>query len=620
MSQERKDRIDLQNSEFSQDPKSDVIGKISERALRECPKSHGLSFLPKNTPTHHYYLPFYLAKEIKGLPYDERLRFEAIFNYWKFVELIELEGGIDNFEPTLHHQMCDFSSQTQALDNESRFKLGLVPRGHLKSTLGTKGYCLWRIYRNPNIRICVGTATTPLAKQFVIYIKQYLENAKLQDRVWNQRPHIPGRLVPILDKAGFSRRNQKWDLGLWTEAEDKKIVWRGDAIQVLRSNIYNEPTVLAASPGSNITGMHFDLIILDDIINDDTVATPEKREKTLTWTRDLESVIIPLHSSEYGETYKFKEMLGDEFLVWGTRYHIDDYYKYLIDNKEDFGVKLFFRNVYKNGENANDGYLWEPQFNEKTVTKIRKRQGIIRFSAQYLNKVVTNEEVIFPTSRINYILPSKVIIQEKTDIVRVLRTDENGNEYGVDVKLFCVIDPAISQKKTADFSVAMIGGLDFNRTFYCLDFKFGRFLPDELIKHTYELLDKWGLNATRVETVGYQLVLIQAFKGMFHKYRPITLIEYKPKGKKEDRIKYHLQPLFDNDQIVFMQWMRNCKELMDELEFFPSIHDDILDAAAMIVEIATPTKKKATKSVYDHRNNVIRGKFIRDTRYGGRLR
>ena len=618
MNQKRSDDIAQQNSEFSTDPKSDFIGQVTPRAAA-CPKSHGLSFLPQNCREHNYYFSKTQLKELKNLPKDELLRYEAIFNYWKFIELIQLEGGIENFEPTLHHQMCDFASQTQSANYEDRRKLGLVPRGHLKSTLGTKGYCLWRIYRNPNIRICVGTATTPLAKQFVIYIKQYLENASLQDRIWNQRPHIPGRLVPILDKAGFSRRNQKWDLGLWTEAEDKKVVWRGDAIQVIRDKIYNEPTVLAASPGSNITGMHFDLVILDDIINDDTVATLEKREKTKVWTQDLESVIIPLHTTTFGETYKFEEMLGDEMLVWGTRYHLDDYYKYLIDNKEDFGIKVFFRNIFKNGKDATDGYLWEPQFNEKTITKIRKRQGVIRFTAQYLNRVVVNEDIIFPTERVKYIVPSKVIMQEKSNIVRILRKDDNGNEYGVDVKLVSVIDPAISQQKTADFSVTMIGGLDRDRTFYCLDFKFGRFLPAELIAHTYHLLDKWGLNATHIETVGYQLVLIQAFKAMFHKYRPIALIQYKPKGKKEDRIKYHLQPLFDNNQVVFMQWMHNCIELQDELEFFPSIHDDIIDAMAMVVELATPTKEKSSKNVYGA-SNVIRGRFVRDVRYGGRLR
>lgn len=618
MTQKRSDEIAAQNTQFSSDPTSDFIGRNSPRA-ESCPKSHGRSFLPPNSRDHNYYFDSEQLQEIKHLPYEERLPYDAIFNYWKFVELIKLEGGIENFEPTLHHQMCDFAAQTQQANFEDRRRLGLVPRAHLKSTLGTKGYSLWRIYRNPNIRIGVGTATTPLAKQFVIYIKQYLENAKLQERVWNRRPHIPGRLVPILDKAGFSRRNQKWDLGIWTEAEDKKVVWRGDAVQVLRDKIYNEPTVLACSPNSNITGMHFDLVILDDIINDDTVATAEKREKTLTWTRDLESVIIPLHSESFGETYQFNEMLGDEVLVWGTRYHVDDYYKYLIDNKEDFGIKIFFRNVFKNGKDATEGYLWEPQFNEKTIIKIRKRQGVIRFTAQYLNRVVVTEDIIFPTNRITYIVPSKVIAQEKSNLVRILRKDDKGNEYGADVKLVSVIDPAISQQKSADFSVTMIGGLDRDRTFYCLDFKFGRFLPAELIGHTYHLLDKWGLNATHIETVGYQLVLIQAFKAMFHKYRPIALIPYKPRGKKEDRIKFHLQPLFDNNQIVFMQWMSNCTELQDELEFFPSIHDDIIDAASMIVEIATPTKEKSSKNAYAP-NNVIRGRFVRDIRYGGRLR
>ena len=599
----------------------DINTRLEEHRIKRerLPTKSGDSFRPTNLDDHTYWIRPSTVKE--WVARTSELHVRALFDFWAFIDLIEMHGGNKSFDQTFHKDMCHFTSQTQSFNCDNRRKLGLVARGHSKSTLGTVGKSLWRLYRNPNIRICVATATKPLALQFVSTAKQYLESENLQNKVWNNRPHIQGRLIPILDKAGASRRNQRWDLGDYTEALDKKVVWRADALQVIRSDIMAQPTILASSPKSNITGMHFDVVILDDIINVDTVATEDKRANTLQWAKDLESIVDPARSVEI--VPGFKEIVGDEVDIWGTRYHIEDYYQHILDNLEDYGYKLFFRNVYKNGTDSSEGYIWPERFEEKTVNRIKKIQGVVVFSAQYLNKVVTSEEVIFDIERIRYL--GATAIEEhpsKRGFVRITRPNPMTEEMEkIDLRPFAVIDPAISTKKTADYSVVMVGGVDHERTLYVLDFRFGRWLPHDLIKNTYDLLDKYEMAAVNIETVGYQLALLQMFKAAFGKYRPISLIQYKPKGKKEDRIKFHLQPLFDNNQIFIMGWMKNCQEFMDELSYFPTVHDDIIDAMSMVVEVSSPTKKAEKKLIYGNmRDNVIRGKFVRDTRYGGRLR
>jgi predicted phage terminase large subunit-like protein len=589
-----------------------------KKGVSNLPRKDGKSFFPSNTVDHTY--------EVDPLIYDawvkktSLLHVQALFDFWKFIDLIELHGGTKAYDAVFHKDMALFTSQTQSQNCKHRRKIGLVSRGHAKSTLGTVAKALWRIYRNPNIRICMATATKDLALDFVRFVKQYLEDEDLQDKIWNNRPHIPGRLVPILDKAGASRRNQRWDLGDYTEAQDKKIIWRADAIQVNRDVILKEPTVLASSPKSTITGKHFDLMILDDIIDEETIATEDKRAKTVKWAAYLESLVDPEYSMQIAPG--FREMLGNEVDIWGTRYHLEDYYSYILDNLEDFEYKLFLRNVYKNGIDDSEGYTWSARFNKKTVDRIKKIQGVVVFSAQYLNKVVATEDVIFDTGRIRYLNVQAVAQhQSKRGFLRVTRKSPIDEEVEtIDLRPFAVIDPAISTKKTADYSVVMVGGVDSERSLYVLDFRFGRWLPNELIKNTYDLLDKYDMVAVHIETVGYQLALIQMFKAAFVKYRPISLIQYKPQGKKEDRIKYHLQPIFDNNQIFLQGWMKNCQELMDELNYFPTIHDDIVDAMSMVVEVSNPTKQEKKKVIYGRMDNIIRGRFTLNERYGGRLR
>lgn len=612
LNQGREDDLISPLIDFSEDPKGgNKRLDIPVNGTHPLPtrNENGVVVSPNNAQ-HLYRLPRKLqgkAKNTKSV--------KALYDYWAFIDLIDFKGGRDNFA-SIHREMTQFFTQPQLYHTDKRRRLGLVPRGHLKSTLGTVSYVLWRIYRNPNLRICVATATKDLALQFVREIKQYLEDEELQDTVWNNRPHYAGRLVPILDRAGYSRRNRKWDLGDTTEAEDKKVVWRSDALQVNRTEVFKEPSILAASPGSTITGMHFDLMILDDIINDETTATEDKIKKTLRWTQDLESIIDPQRSVSHGSINgtELKEIIGDELLVWGTRYAKGDYYEYLLDNLEDFEYSLFFRNIYVNGNNPDDGYIWGERFNDKVVTRLKKRQGIIRFSSQYLNKVVVSEEIIFDVDRFNYLLPNHV----DREILGngMVRITNPNTDKTVDIQLHLVIDPAISQKKTADNSVIMVGGIDHEYNLYIVDYLSGKFLPDELIKNTYELADKYRLNVCWVEVVSFQQSLIYMFRSKFIEYRPLALREYRPKGDKKARIETHLQPIVFNHQLYLMTWMKSDTQLQEEFSYFPSpvTHDDHLDAMAMIVENAKPTPSRTgrKRSIYDH--------FSVNSRYGGRVR
>lgn len=600
-------------SVFSEDPISQSLD-IPNNATKPLPSRSGkkIGIQRVSAPDKHLCeLPKELKRKLSTFP--NALAIESLFDFWKFIDLLKFKGGRSEFAE-IHTEMSEFFTQTQLLNYEKRRRLGLVPRGHLKSTLGTVAYVLWRLYRNPNLRICVATATKPLALQFVREIKQYFEDENLQETVWNNRPHVHGRMVPILDKAGYSRRNRKWDLGDDTEAEDKKVLWRSDAIQVLRSEVYKEPSVIAASPGSTITGMHFDLMILDDIINDDTTATVDKMEKTKSWSQDLESIIDPPRSVVFGkiQNIELRELIGDELLVWGTRYAKGDYYEYLLDNLEDFEYSLFFRNIYVNGENSLDGYIWGERFNDAHVSRLKKRQGIIRFSSQYLNKVVVSDDIILDANRINYLLPTQVDAELLGR--SMVRIHPPGKDKPVDIMVNLVIDPAISQKKTADNSVIMVGGIDQDFNLYILDYKSGKMLPDKLIENTYYLADKWHLDTAFIEVVSFQAALIYMFRNAFKDYRPLALREYHPKGDKKARIETHLQPIVFNSQLYLMTWMKGQADLMEEFAYFPSdvTHDDHLDAMSMIVENAKPTPRKKSRRVYDH--------FRTNSRYGGRAR
>lgn len=560
-----------------------------------------------NNDTHTYSFP---KTVVNVTP-----RMKALLDYWEFVDLINYQGGRENFAE-IHREMVKFlvEPQTVYVKDEERIyrRLMMIPRGHLKTTL-TVAYVLWRLYRNPNIRILVATATKDLALQIVKQCKQLLEDETLGEEVWNIRPHIEGNMIPSMDRGQSYRRRRASrealiEDNIETQAEDKKIVWRADAIQVVRSGIYKEPSLMATSTGSNTTGMHFDLIIMDDIINDDTCATPEKMEKTQEWAGDLESIIDPPRSVPMGNlgSFELKEFIGDEQIVVGTRYAKGDYYEYLLNDAEKLEYKVFERNIYKNGVNDADGFIWEEKFNKLYVAKLKKRLSTRRFGSQYLNTIITAEEQILEKDNMQYFTSSKVAL-----IDRKARVFLEG-EIGIDVTPVLVVDPAISEKKTADYTVILVGGLDYERNLYILDFFCGRVPPTKLVENLFTLAEKWEIKMAHIEAVAYQKALIPMIKSKFNEYRPISISEYLPRGDKKSRIETHLEPLFTNRKVWFSGWMATHAELQEEVYYFPAknVHDDILDAMAMLCELANPTRDKNKK----RRSRAI-GKY--NQKYGG---
>lgn len=558
--------------------------------------------------------------------YTLKRKQDALTSYWAFLDLIKYKGGTKKFS-AIHKELTEFVE-----DTSHPRRLILMPRGHLKSTVCSVGYTLYRIYLNPNIRIFVGTATKPLAASFVREVKQYLEDTELQQYVWNNRPHIQGRLVPILEAQGGrkpkSRRNSEddpfnFDEG-YTEAEDKKIVWKGDSLQVLRDSIMKEPTLHAGSTGSPNTGFHYDLGIFDDLVTFDNSDTPDKAQKIIDWVADMESVVDPFNPDTG---------LGGETVMLGTRYFYKDLYGVysLEDLTEEereeellFGecsdeYTVFKRNIFNNGTDDTDGYLWPERFNAEVLGSIKRRmlrlpKGLRRFSSQYLNTIMSDEEVVLDPERIQYIASPNITPMKETGLVHIRM---GGVEDTVRIKPYLVVDPAISQRKGADNTVIAVGGIGDDQALYVFDIKVGKFTPDETIDYIYEMCEKWGTTSAHIDNEKLGQALMYTIRSQFGRRKPLALFPYKPEGEKKGRITTFLEPRFTNNLLYLTSWMGRLSVLMDEITFFPSsnAHDDCLDAFAMLCHVAVPTRSSTDNKTTRHRRSRHHTRF--NSIYGG---
>lgn len=264
----------------------------------------------------------------------------------------------------VHEDIIRFWTNPDAKDHQ----LVLIPRDHQKSWLMAMRVA-WEITKNPCITVLYNSATAYLCQRQLSIIKSALESKKFQ-KYW------PDHINP--------------DPG-------KRMLWNKDEILLdhpdrAKSSI-KEPTVLAAGLTTNITGLHFDVLVLDDIVVVDNAYTEEGRKQVELRYSLLASI----------ETTDSKEW------TVGTRYHPNDIYSKMLDMKyevldkkgnvlsEETVYEVFQGEVEDQGD-GNGEFLWPRTIGPDGRYYGFDQQILARKKAQYIDK--TQFFCFLPTTKV----------------------------------------------------------------------------------------------------------------------------------------------------------------------------------------------------------------------------
>lgn len=555
------------------------------------------------------------------------LKLAALYDIWAFADLIDFRGGRNSFYD-LHYRMAEMNckNQTETISERRwRRRLFLIPREHRKSTVNTVLYSLWRIYRNPDIRIIVASNVKELALSFIRECRQYLEDEDLAEYVWNARPHIKGPLIPRMSRGSKSYKAQ-----FNTESDDSKVIWNSWSIQVLRKLKDKQPTLEALSVGMRQTGKHCDLVIFDDIVDWTNSDSPEKAAKIDHWAQDIESVVTK-KSIRTEVADGFYDNVGNEILINGTRYFEWDYYSKFVGNSEKeqkerlaaTGYSAIVLDIYINGVDNSDGYICPEIFDEEVEQDLLQFQSIEPrvFWAQYRNKIMSSEDAIFSPSKVNLVFPAHYESKGYNTGMYFEHGKNVNNPEAYPFRLYMMIDLAVSKAKRSDKSVVAVGGIDEKYRLHLCAMRAGRFTPIEFFDVVYTMAEKWGMMGVYYEGgVGYQ----DAFESTFRDWmktrnkRPIVINRIvQPRSiTKEDRIKYGLQALFDNSRLYVNSSVWENTPLKKEITFFnpasTSNEDNCLDVLEMIARTAKPliSRKLLSQPNYGRHTHI-------NTLYGG---
>lgn len=460
-------------------------------------------------------------------------------------EILQVEG--QNHEQPLgefHKEMCEFVMK------KDKKKLILVPRGHLKSTLVTVGYSLMRICKDPSVRILIANATYDMATSFLSQIKKHLQNNEV-----------------LRDYYGdLAKTASRWSENMITVPQTKPFQKK-------------EATVTTYGVGGNLVSQHYDVIIMDDIVNRDLVSTPEQIQKTILFYKDALDLLEP----------------NGTLIIIGTRWSDADLYGWILDKSnperayEDFDT--FIRQAFTgNLETSVDLKLLYPEkFTQEILIDLKKNKGPLEFANQYMNDPMPSEEAKFKPQWFKQVLEDELKWRE--------------------VSYFTMVDPAIGQLKNSDRTAIITIGVDQYNNWFVVNIIWDKLLPNEIIDHVFANWERFQPRKIGVEMVAFQKSLQYALIDEMRRrniYLPI--VELKASKSKEERIE-GLIPRYANGAIYHLTQCPFREELEEELMRFPrGKHDDCADALAYGLQIAhqaRANKPRFTRDSEDRENKFL---------------
>ncbi len=485
--------------------------------------------MKKRKPTKEELIKKVMEQRQLGIERTRPILENDLYKFNKYI--LKIEEGKGNVPmASVHTEMCRFID-----DNKKKKKLLMIPRGHLKSTVITVGRTLQAIAKDPSVRILIANANYKLATGFLTDIKRHLKFNETFHEYWG-------------------------NLSMGTRE------WNRDSI-TLGSSKRKEPTVTTKGVESDVTSQHYDIIILDDLVNAAYVNTADQIQKTVDF---------------YKETLNLLEPNG-EVIIIGTRWHDSDLYGWIMDRDNnvipDFNV--FIKQAYQ-GELFSDEkdleLLFPDKFSKQHLRKLYRQLGPYFFSTQYMNDPIPADDADFRRDWFQYYEPADM--------------------KGKLLNKFVMIDPAISIEKDADYTAMVTVGVDEYNNIYILDVVRRRMKPSELIEMIFTLWNYHSPVKIGIEDVAFQKALQYSLSEEMHKRGQfLPIVPLKPAGRNKDQRIRGLQPLYANKKVLHSKDVKNNHNLEEELLRFPrGKHDDVIDALSYMLDIPVfAPKRKITR-------------------------
>jgi phage terminase large subunit-like protein len=542
------------------------------------------------------------------------LRFLAQTNLFFLCHLLERYNKVD--EKT-HQDVCNafFVSKDPTFKTFEDFakayvglkdRLLLVPRGGFKSSIDIADIVQWLICF-PETTVLVLTGVYALAKDFVGELASHFT---LEEIGRDAKDH------PKYGPKKFMDNTRSIFQVLFAEHTVTPNECRDTEFQDPASLLLDkEPSVMAASIEQNLSGWHFGIMKLDDVVTNENSLTITRLEAV---NRQVDVNRAMLHP------FGFFDLIG-------TWYDESDVYGLSIKNEERFAEEEGLKHKVL-------GSVWDGYFNSEVTMKIYLRSAW--WPTEEAKKAGKIEEEMKKEDWILWFpdrLPYEFLIREKKKNAEGFAIKYENNPRKVhQVKfprellirrtipatylpqtglIISAVDTAYSVKSWADYTV-MVTAIIYGGIFYIIDVLRGKFNEYELPKVIATTGHKWKPKRIAIEdSVGVRWFSRELKREMDTLQISIP-VEYVSlgtgtKAKSKELKAKPVVRLLGDERMFFSNSCAGLEELYKELENFgtaSSTHDDVVSALSILVD------QFGGYADMDSRAGMVSTQFVADQR------
>lgn len=453
----------------------------------------------------------------------QELRAEARTNLYLFAKAIL---GYKDITLRTHKGFCDW------LVSDAKRKLGLMPRGHFKTTLDSMADPLRLLAVDPNTTILLVNESSENAEYMLSEIKDHILNNQILRAVFPD-------LIP---------------------KDINKTTWSSKSILLPRTaTALREPSIDTAGVTTKIVSRHYRRIKCDDLVSDEAMFSPSVMQKAAKFVNRLVSLLV--------------NPLTDTIDIVGTRWAYGDVYGHIIDTMPEFDV--FIRKAIVLGANGHP----EPFFPERYSMEIFQRiieNDPNQWATQYANDPLDTSVVDFRPEWLQYF----TLRSDRS----VSWTDEDGV---IHVQPFSSLsfyihwDPSVADTATSDYAGITVVGVSPADQKFIFEARKLHVDPLEQTMCLFDLCDAYNPKRVTVESNAFQKSLkyfVENEAKRRETYVPLEPIPASSHKSKDARILGALQPQFSTRQI----WLRRgLVDLVEEYLHFGRMKDQhLMDSLA----------------------------------------
>lgn len=465
-----------------------------------------------------------------------------------------------------------------AIDERHVYKLEL-PRDWGKTTMLTRAHVVQLIAGNPNISILLCNEKAENAMDFLSAIKWHFESNDFF------RALFPEIIPPDFNAT----------------------TWSAKRIVVPRTTGRSEPTVFIVGVGGTVTGMHPDVIIVDDMISREAMENARAgswqiMHQTNRWINQLPALISKQYKRWriyfvgtrwwHGDSYEHVDLAfgyGETARVYNMRIPMPDGTMQVLPISVAGDLVTFKRAAIENGRSA-----FPEKWSLEDLAKLRLRDEAL-FACNYMNQPADERTSTFKESWLRYyewINEHQFTYIDQSGAHRV--TEINN----LDIQFF--VDPGGFAKKQMEDRArpaVVVVGDDFKGMFLVLDVYNEHDTYLACIEHICSWVTRYNPRKIVVENAGQQIVFIDLLRRTLRERGLLTIVEEVKTGQTNKDVRIlSLEPYFQRGQFLVGKGP-NFHTFREQYMQFPrTARRDVLDVLAYVPRFVRHTVANSARS------------------------